>query len=166
MGRDWGRDAGLEHPNCYKLRCLCQAQNQGQTWEATGESDLRGGKAEHNKVHSRWTRTGNEKQKRKKKSVKVKIKGSSSSARNTYQPLFVFTDGLLVFVFLLGSLQLFLSSLIYFLLLLLLEESFLSLTPVWENMKHWEVKEEYMPAMASCSFESHEVERPEETCKQ
>ena len=85
---------------------------------------------------------------------------------HTYQPLFVFTDGLLVFVFLLRSLQLFLSSLIYFLLFLLLEESFLFLSPV-ENRKHWAVKGEHTPdVVPSCGCESNEAERDEETCKQ
>lgn len=47
-----------------------------------------------------------EKQKRNKTSVKK----ASSSAWDTYQPFLIFTDGLLVLVFLLCSLQLFLSS--------------------------------------------------------
>lgn len=96
-------------------------------------------------------------------SYRVKCIGTRT---RTYQPLFVFTDGLLVFVFLLCSLQLFLSSLVYFLLFLLLEESFLFLSPVEENRKHWGVKGEDIPAMPSWSCESNEAERDEETCKQ
>lgn len=105
---------GVSSDACVNLRSMDRR-------EALGASDLQ----KLSKAVSRQNRVGM----RGRKGIKSQLKGKFIT-RNTYQPLFVFTDGLLVFVFLLRSLQLFLSSLIYFLLFLLLEKGFLFFTPV------------------------------------
>lgn len=107
---------GVSSDACVNLRSMDRR-------EARGASDLQ--KAELSKAVSRQNRVGI----RGRKGIKSQLKRKFIT-RNTYQPLFIFTDGLLVFVFLLCSLQLFLSSLVYFLLFLLLEKGFLFFTPV------------------------------------